>query len=505
MSAVSTPSPMIRAKSSTIAFGRSVGAWCRRSRRVRSMTSICPRTTAKRAMSRSISASMFGGRATPSGVRSAASRCGALRSSGLKPRVPSWAAAQLSRALVQMAALPGTPRLRREQIRFQIALANALIHTKGYSAPETKASFDQARSLIEGSEALGEPLEDPLALFSVLYGFFVASWVAFNGNVCGELAEEFLELARKQGATIPLMVGHRVLGATLLFLGDAAEARAHCDRALALYDPAEHRPLATQFGQDTGVTVLIWRGLALWVLGHPEAGLADAAGAIRLAREIGQAATLMFALANTSLTQICVGNYTAVDAHVGEILALADEKGTSLWKAYGMTLQGCVLALTGRSSDAVGKLTAGIAAWRTTGATIVVPFYLAHLALAHAEAGNSTEAWRCVRKAMVLVGSTKEKLWEAEVNRAAGKLALLSRELGASDAQGYFERALAVAREQQAKSWELRASTSLARLWRDQGKRTEARDLLAPIYGWFTEGFDTPDVREAKVLLEELS
>jgi predicted ATPase/class 3 adenylate cyclase len=415
------------------------------------------------------------------------------------------AATHLSRAVAQMATLPGTPTLRREQIRLQIALANALIHTKGYSAPETKASFDQARSLIERSETLREPLDDPLALFSVLYGAFVANWVAFDADVCGGLAEEFLGLAKKQGATIPLMLGHRVVGGALLFSGSAAEARGHFDEAIALYDPAQHGALATRFGQDTGVTVLIWRGLALWVLGHPEAGLADAERALRLARATGQAATVMFALANTSLTYISAGNYAAVNAHIGEILALANEKGASLWKAYGMALQGCVLALTSRSQDAVSKLTAGIAAWRTTGATIFVPFYLAHLAIAHAESRNVEEAWRCIREAMTLVQSTKEKLWESEVNRAAGKLVLLSPEPGVADAQAYFERALSVARAQRAKLFELRAATSLARLWRDQGKCTEARDLLAPIYGWFTEGFDTPDLKDAKALLEELA
>ena len=155
---------------------------------------------------------------------------------------------QFTRALDQIATLPATPALRREQIKLQVALITPLMHVKGYAAPETKAAVEQARLLIEQAEALGEPPEDPLLLFSVLYGFWVANFVAFNGDVMRELAAQFLALAEKQGATVPLMVGHRLMGISLLFTGDIAEGRAHFDQAIALYDPAEHRPLATRFG-----------------------------------------------------------------------------------------------------------------------------------------------------------------------------------------------------------------------------------------------------------------
>ena len=183
------------------------------------------------------------------------------------------AAEQLTRALAQIAALPATPALRREQIKLQVALIAPLIQSKGYAAPETKAAAERARLLIEQAEALGEPPEDPLLLFSVLYGFWVANLVAFNGDVMRDLAAQFLALAEKQGATVPLMIGHRLMGVSLLCTGDIAEGRAHLDRAIALYDPAEHRPLATRFGHDTGVVVLTFRSLALWLLGYPEAAL----------------------------------------------------------------------------------------------------------------------------------------------------------------------------------------------------------------------------------------
>ena len=414
------------------------------------------------------------------------------------------AATQLTRALDQIATLPPTPALRREQIKLQVALITPLIHVKGYAAPETKMAAEQAHLLIEQAESLGEPPEDPLLLFSVLYGLWVVNYVAFNGDVVRELAAQFLALAEKQGATVPLLIGHRVMGISLADTGDIAEGRAHFDQAIALYDPAQHRPLATRFGQDARVSILAYRSLALWALGYPEAALADSEHEVKDAREIGQAATLMFALHHSALTHILCGNYAAANAEANEVVALADEKGAMLWKAGGMAFQGCALALTGKASDAVHMITSGITAWRSTGATVWVPLYLSFLARAHADLGQFDDAWRCIGEAMTAVETTKERWCEAEVNRIAGEIALKSPEPDAAKAEAYFERALAVARQQQAKSWELRAAMSLARLWRDQGKVQQARELLAPVYGWFTEGFDTRDLKEAKALLEEL-
>ena len=199
------------------------------------------------------------------------------------------AAEQFMRALGQIEALPATPALRREQIKLQVALLTPLVHTKGFAAPETKAAAERARLLIEQAEALGEPPEDPLLLFSVLYGFWAANSLAFNGDAIRGLAAQFLALAEKQGATIPLMVGHRLMGVSLMCTGDIAESRAHYDRAIELYDPVEHRPFATRFGNDTEVVVLGFRSWALWLLGHPVAALRDADDALRKAREMGRA------------------------------------------------------------------------------------------------------------------------------------------------------------------------------------------------------------------------
>ena len=415
------------------------------------------------------------------------------------------AAEQLRRALAQIATQPGTTALRREQIKLQVALITPLIHVKGYAAPETKVAVEQGRLLIEQAERLGEPPEDPLLLFSVLYGLWVANIAAFNGEVVCELAAQFLAIAEKQRATVPLMIGHRLVGMSLLHTGDIVEGRAHLDRANALYNPNEHRALATRFGQDSRVTILSRRSWALWLLGYPEAALADAAQVLKDGREIGHAATLMHALARPSFTLICCGDYAAAEAQASEVIALAGQKGATQWKAAGLISQGWLSTLTGEASNAVQMLSSGITAWRSTGATLWMPWYLSCLASAHAELGQFDCACRCLGDAITAAVSTQEKWYEAEIHRTAGEIALMLPEPDAAKAETDFERALAIARQQQAKSWELRAAISFARLWRDQGKVQQARELLAPVYGWFTEGFDTRDLKEAKALLDELA
>ena len=175
-----------------------------------------------------------------------------------------------------------------------------------------------------------------------------------------------------------------------------------------------------------------------------------------------------------------------------------------LFIALAKAQQGCVLALTGKASDTVQTITAAITEYRSTGATVWTTSLLSSLALAYADLGKFDDAQRCIGETMTTVETTKERWFEAEANRIAGEVALMSPERNAAKAEGYFQRALAVARQQQAKSWELRAAMSMARLRRDQGKPRQAGELLAPIYGWFTEGFDTLDLKEAKALLDEL-
>ncbi|WP_171948081.1 ATP-binding protein [Bradyrhizobium erythrophlei] len=415
------------------------------------------------------------------------------------------AAAQLSRAVSQMASLPETSALRREQIKYQIELVTVLMHVKGYGAPDTKAAVDHARLLIEKAEAQGEPSEDPLLLFSVLYGAWVLNVAAFNGEAAGALATQFMALAEKQRMTGPLMLAHRMVGMTAMSTGDQVAGRRHLDRALALYDPAEHRALATRFGTDARVAILEWRSRTLWLQGYPDAALKDVDESFRGAREIGQAATLMHALAHSIATLILCRHYKSASVRAAELVDLAEEKGSLYWKANGLIWQGCLSALTGRSLDAIEILTTAVAAYRSTAATIYMPFVSLHLARAHAELGNFTNAWHHIDDAIAGTERSQEKWAESEMHRTAGEIALMLPEADETKAEACFERSLTVARGQKAKSWELRTATSLARLWRDQGKRPAAHNLLASIYGWFTEGFDTLDLKQAKALLDELN
>jgi TolB-like protein/DNA-binding winged helix-turn-helix (wHTH) protein/predicted ATPase len=414
------------------------------------------------------------------------------------------AEAQLARALAQIAALPSAASLRRVQIAFQIGLANAIMQIKGYAAPETKAAFDQASALIERAEAMGESLEDPLASFSVLYGFWIANFVAFNGDSAHALAAQFMALARRQKANAPLMIAHRVMGNSSLLTGDLAEGRAQLDRAFALYDPAAHRSLAPRFGQDVMVAILSWRSLGLWVLGYPEAARADVDRALKEAREIDHAVTLIVALTITTMIRIQCGDYEVAKAQLEEAGALAGERGALLWTAIGSMFRGA-FALTGDASNAVRSFIAALPAYRATGATVVLPFFLSGLARAHAELGQFDEAARRIGEAARAAQDSGERWCDAEIHRTAGEIALMAPERDAAAARAHFERALTVSRAQKAKSWELRAATSLARLLVQQGDKRQALSLLAPIYGWFKEGFDTPDLRIARALLDQLA
>jgi DNA-binding winged helix-turn-helix (wHTH) protein/predicted ATPase len=414
------------------------------------------------------------------------------------------AVALFTRALDQVASLPATHELRREQIKLQVGLANALYHAKGAAAAETRAAFDQARLMIDQAAALGEAVEDPLLLYSVLYGFFIAKFINFDGDAAGLLARQFLALAEQQKATAPIMIGHRLLGNTLLCMGDPAEALSHLDQAWALYDQAAHRALATRFGHDVGAATLTFRPLALWLLGYPKKALVETERAITAARKIDHVPTLLLALSCTAFTHICCREAAVAAAHLDECIALAPEK-VPYYKMLGGAQRGCVFAQTGKAADAVQAISAEIAGLRAIGAPTWGTAWLSHLALAYTTLGKLDDARRCIGEAMRVVEATKEGWYQAEIHRIAGEIALKSPEPVAPKAQEYFEYALAVARQQQAKSWELRATMSLARLWRNQGKMQQARELLSPLYGWFTEGFDTQDLKEAKALLDELA
>jgi class 3 adenylate cyclase/predicted ATPase len=414
------------------------------------------------------------------------------------------AAEQLAQALAQIATLPSTPDLRREQIIFQVALLNTLMHVKGYGAPETKAAVAQVRALIDQAERLGESPDDPSLVPSALFGQWIVNFISFDGDVARELAARFLAFGEKEGTTAPLMIGHRAMASTLALLGDQVEALTHYNAALALYRSDEHRRLMTRFGQDLRVTCLAFRSMTSWLLGYPDAALQDADCALAEARQIEHAATLMFTLNFPIIVNTYCGNYDAANQHIEELRALAENKGAPFRKAEAVLRQGYVLTLTGQAGKAVETVKSGIDLWRSAGSTIFTPEHEFMLAIAYADSGLFDDAWRCIGKAMTAMLATKERWCEAEAHRVAGEIALKSPRPDVANAHAHFEHSLDAARAQQAKSWELRTATSLARLLRDQGRRQAACELLVPVYDWFTEGFDTSDLRKAKALLGEL-
>jgi tetratricopeptide (TPR) repeat protein len=414
------------------------------------------------------------------------------------------AAEQLRRALAQIKTLAITPALRQEAIKQQVALATVLFHVKGYTAPETIAAFERADAMMEDAESLGERPEgeDALLRFSVLYGQWTGNFTSGNSERAAEIAKQFLAVAERQTQSAPLLLGHRIMGGSLAILGELQTARKHLDQAVALYVAAEHRSLATRFGQDIGVAALGYRSYVLYHLGYPESALRDAEEALKSARELGQTGTLLYALMFTSLVELLCGRFGKADALVGEVIALSEKYGLAYWKMLARLWRGLVFAATDRGDEAVELISSGISGLAKSLTTLFRPLSLVWLARAHAARGRVAEAQNAVSKALDAVSKTNERWDEAEIYRTAGELAasLLRCEV----AESHFRRSLVIARRQDAKSFELRTATSLARLWHAQGRRDEARELLAPICGWFTEGFDLPDLIEAKAQLAEL-
>ena len=241
------------------------------------------------------------------------------------------------------------------------------------------------------------------------------------------------------------------------------------------------------------------------MLGYPEASRTDGERAVNKAREIGHAATLMFALFWASWFHMFYGHYAEAQSLLDELATLADEKdASSLWKATEIAFRGAFFALTGKASDAVQAITSGMTSHQSIGSTLYEPWHLCYLATAYGELGQADDARRCIDDAIALAERSMRKSMEPELQRVAGEIALKSLAADTEKAERHFERALHVARQLQMKSFELRAAASMARLWRDQGKWQEARELLVPVYSWFTEGFDTLDLKDAKALLDEL-
>jgi len=436
-------------------------------------------------------------------IEKAATFWGKAGQRSLRRSALAEASEQFTSALSLLATLPSTPAIRRVQTKIQVARLAALVHLHGYAASETKRAIEEARTLFDEAERHGDVPDDPFVLFLVVNNAWAASFAGFDGDVARECASELLKLAQKEGGKALLAHAHRAIGLTLLFRGEIAQSRNSLERVFNLYDPDEQADLLARFGQDVRVAALGFGSFASWALGYPVTAELEAKRAIQHARELNHAPTVMYALTITTHTHILCGNYAVAKQQADELYSLADKNQALYWKAMGTIFDGFIKVLVGEAEVGVPTLKIGLDKMKSAQATLALPWYLSILSIGYVALRELDEADQMLAEAVAVMESSKEKLSEAEINRIFGEF-IVVRERDLAKAEAYFQRALTVARQQQAKSWELRAAMSLARLWRDQGKVQQARELLAPVYGWFTEGFDTRDLKEAKRLLEEL-
>jgi predicted ATPase len=408
------------------------------------------------------------------------------------------AIAHLTRGLEVLKTLPATPERNQQELTLHIALGASFIATKGYAAPEVEQTYARAQQLCHH-------LDDPQQRFTVLRGLWNYYNVHAELQTARTLGEQLLTLAQQAQDPAMLLVAHRALGATLLVLGTTASAHAHFAQSIALYDPQQHRAYAFLYGEDNGVVCRSHDSCVLWRLGYPDQGLVRTEEAVALAQQLAHPFSLGFALAIGAMFHQLRRERPAVQEHAEAAISLATEQGFPYWRAIGSILRGWALAYQGQTREGHEQIQQGLTAWRATGAEVFRPYFLALLAEVYGAMGQPETGMTALMEALMLVEKTGERWYEPELYRLKGALLLQQSADHHAEAQACFQQALAVARRQQAKSWELRAGMSLSRLWQQQGKRTEACELLAPIYDWFTEGFDTADLQEARALLEELA
>jgi predicted ATPase len=316
------------------------------------------------------------------------------------------------------------------------------------------------------------------------------------------LDENLLRLSRQHNDYAGLVLGHMSSGRELMYMGRFGSSRLHLEEVLALYDPISHHPVIHRTGDDPHVVSLVFLGIVFFCLGFPDQAMARSRAAIAAARSLAHPPSLAVSLTAAARLSWLLGDNAALEQRVGELVSVATEQGFPHWRAVGTIYRGWLQVNSGSVTGGLCLLRSGSTAHRATGAESLRPYLIALAASAHEIAGQIEEAATQLEDALQIVEKTGERWFAAELNRLKCQLLLRQGHPAATEEQ--YRKALSIARAQEAKMWELRAAAGLARLWHEQDRRAEARDLLAPIYGWFTEGFDTPDLKEAKALLDEL-
>jgi predicted ATPase len=421
------------------------------------------------------------------------------------------AVAHFSRGLEILQALPDTPARAQAELRLLTRLRLALATTQGYAAPELAQVHARMRTLCQ-------QVEEPTILLGALGGLWTFYLAQAEVRTAHELAEQTLNLAqraRRPESAIwsrapvsprrPFLWGHVMLGQTLLVRGDFRRAREHAELGMAVYAPQLHRPQVALAQQDPGVTCLVTAAQALWHLGYPDQALQRSQDALALAREIEHPYSLVWALSWAAILHWHRHEPHASREQIEAAIALATEHGFVQWAAQGTILRGRVLVAQGHVAEGMAQIQQGLAAYRATGSALLQPYFLALLSEAHQHAGQAEAGLTVLAEALRLVDHTGERWYQAELYRLKGELLLDLATESYTEAALCMQQALALARQQQATSLELRAAMSLAHLWQQQGNADAAQQLLAESYGRFTEGFDTADLQEVQGLLQECS
>ena len=406
----------------------------------------------------------------------------------------------LTTGLTLLRALPPTPAHLQHELLMQTTLGPALMAIKGQAAPEVEHAYARARELCQ---QIGETPQ----LFPVLLGLWRFYLVRGILQTAHELGEQLLRLAQRVRDPAQLLAAHQALAVTLCWHGECALAHEHVEQGLALYDAQQHRVDTFLYGINPGVNCLLYAAHSRWLLGYPDQARQQYHAALTRAQDLTHAFTLVHALHNVTMGHQFRREDRATQERAETLIACCTEQGSPLYLAWATSLRGWALAAQGQTAEALAQMRQGLAAARVSGAELLRPYSLALLAEACGHAGHADEGLHLLAEGLAVADHNAERWYEAELYRLKGELLLQAAggvQNAASTAEECFQQALAVARRQEAKSLELRTAMSLSRLWQQQGKREEARTLLAPIYSWFTEGFDTADLQQAKALVEEL-
>ena len=405
------------------------------------------------------------------------------------------AIASLRQGIALIDTMGGKRHWRERELELQIQLCQAYFGDFGYGAPETAEVFRRALDLVER-------LGDTHLWFPVVYGNWAGHYVRAELPDALRLAREMTDAADRQGDDGAAVIAHRVLGTSEMIMGRFAIAREHLERALKRYDPDRHRALAGRFGQEPGVTLNVYAALSLWGLGYLDQAREHSEAALSTAREFQHPLTLGYALGHLSILSHLFRDSARTGALVDENIKYREENGVRVWQAYSETFRASALNAAGRHADALDVIERGLALWEATGTRLYLPLVLG-LQLDSLIALGRLDAAEPVLQAFYRhIEASAERWNESDIRRIEGDLRLAQGAAGR--AERCYRQALDVAGAQQARSFELRAATALARLWAEQGERRKAEDLLAPLYAWFTQGLETPDLRDANDLLHGL-